>query len=143
MEKKRSKGIILFSILFLVSAIFNFIAPPQNTHWVVYPKMFTAVIFPSLMLLISIGLFILSKWGRILAILFALSKVLEWLWNIGVILWNTGCWYYWLCTNKVEEIPPNTLQHYISSAVMGLIVIILWLIPVYYLTRPKVREQFK
>ena len=143
MEKKMPKGVILFSILFLVIAIYNFVFPLYKTQWVVYPKMFVAFIFPSLMLLISIGLFIMSKWGRILTILFALYKILEWIWNIGVIFWNTGCWYYWLHTGKVKEIPPGTIQQYLSSAVIGVLVIVSWLIPVYYLTRPKVKEMFR
>ena len=134
MEKKRSKGVILFSILFLVSAVYNFILPLYKTQWVVYPKMFTTLIFPSLMLLISVGLFIVSKWGRVLAILFSLSKTIEHVWNIGVFI-------YWLMSGKVQ-VPSQTFDYYLPRVIAGIAIIILWLVPVYYLTRSKVKEQF-
>ena len=134
MEKKRSTGVILFATLFLIGAASNIIFPLYKTHWIVYPKMFVVLIFPSVMLLISIGLFMLKRWGRVLAILFSLSKIVEHMWNIGVFI-------YWLISGKVQ-MPSQTFDYYLPRVIAGVAVIILWLIPIYFLTRPNVREQF-
>jgi hypothetical protein len=135
MEKKRPTGVTIFSVIFFAIAVSNIIFPLLKTHWVVYPKIFVTFIFPSLMLLISVGLFMLKKWGRILAILFPFSKIAEQIWNISVFC-------YWIISGKLQ-IPSTGFDYYLPRIIMGFVAIIILLIPIYYLTRPKVKEQFK
>lgn len=112
-------GIWLFGILFLSAAVYNFYHPLLAGYWFTYPPWFAQYVFPLFLLLISIGLLMKFKLVRIIAILFALSKVLEQIYNLSFSYGD------------------------VSKISLSLAVMLSWLIPILYLGIPKVKEHFK
>ena len=129
MEKKRSKGIIILGVYLLlctIPAVFAAIiggmsvsrvgSPPEVALDIILHILF--ITSPIAFLVAAVGLLELKNWARILTMI--LSPILMYITCFGVcILFN---------------LPPILML--VTFAILFVIII-------YYLTRPKIKEQFK
>jgi len=112
-------GIRALGLFLLSAAVYNFYHPLLEGHWWTYPVWFAQYVFPLFLLIVGIGLLMRSKWARTIVILFILSKVLEWVWNLSFSYGD------------------------ISKISLSIAVLVALFIPILYLGLPKVTEQFK
>ena len=111
-------GIWFLGLLFVSAAFYDFSNPLLMGHWFTYPLWFAQYVFPIFLLAIGIGLVFSLKWARCIAILFAFSKVFEYIWN--------------LCFSYGD----------MSKISLSIAVMMSWIIPMMYLGMPSVRRQF-
>jgi len=156
MEKKRSKGLmvfatleILFGLLGLVgsnqcaitTAAYSGISTSNAFVLMFFPETFFIFLFflilsmaPVLAILSGIGMFKLRNWGRILGI--AAASVFLAIVQILILIWLLPTYLYY-ATHRI-----GTWEGY--GPFFSLLFITFFLVwCIYYLTRPKVKEQFK
>jgi len=88
----------------------------------------------SLLLVSSVGLALLKSWGRILTIISSL----------GIILFTLQrSWFFHSAILAHKQNYQVNLSKYFKSYYVSLVVIVLFSLLIYYLTRTKVKEQFR
>lgn len=143
METKRSKGITILSI-----AIICFVLYPVTT-WLLriqvlksfiyqYPIIFGAsLLFMVILLVCAIGVYLLKNWARVSLLIILLISTVSTSWRL-------------IAGSRILErqsIVSSTGQAAMRVARYSFLVssvfIVLYIAAMYFLTRPKVKEQFK
>lgn len=135
---KRTTGVRIFALIIMVILVCQFIIIFSNPDYMLPQNIFTwekehfsenwfKSLFIIAIFILSpsiVGIFLLKNWGRIIAIWAALLLLLNMLGQL--IIWPNGLYYYGILSlilcSFIDIIAPFML---------------------YYLTRPKVKEQFK
>lgn len=132
MEKKRSIGVTMFGWILILYSIVGLIKRALFlVNWDFhkgFPLEVTSDWILVLFLIAGVGLVKLKNWGRRLVILAALIKLFFYLKSL-----------YLAFTPAYKNATGITISFWISIAIFGII----YLLIIYYFTRPKVKEQFK
>ena len=135
MEKGRLKGVlfiggiyILFGILyFLIGAKFRI---AKTEEFIInYPRLMLKYIWPGISIVVGLGLILYKKWARMLAIVLSVLKAISEIWNTYTLVL-----YYGAGANIKYLLGKGSV--YFSALLISFVFI-------YYLTRPKIKKQFK
>jgi len=136
-DKKRSIGVTLFSLLFIASSLatllFGYIPTGSILYLLVYPGILIAgktvgTILGLIFLLLGIFLFMLKEVARRIFIIIQAILLVA---GVGYGFWSTA----WVTGNAGAKI--------MAILVYPIVFNILPIIFIIFFTRPKVREQFK
>lgn len=134
MEKKRSVSLSILGILFILNGlggfktIFLYPAIVKNLVFLTYGVFYTVAV-----IITGVGILLLRRWARIMALFFVAIKTIQLI--AGII---TDIPMIKKSAEFASVHPP------ISSLIIATIIIfIVGCGVMYYLTRPKIKEQFK
>ncbi len=127
MEKKRSVGVTVVGVLFIIFPVSNiFLAGILGYYYTPLQYLFRGffVLYP---VITGIGILLLKEWARKLAIIFAiLTTILA----------------IFVCLAK-SFINPEIFFKNVYDLIANISMIIIGSLLLYFFTRPKVKEQFK
>jgi len=142
MEKKRSVGVTLLGIIFillglpsLLIALLAGISGYYGKGLKLLIDIFMRIIFigtPGALIFSGIGLLSLKKWGRICAIITAIA--------ISLVLCGYGIAGFIVKSSSIDK---SCISWDISFTRFCFFSALFFLLVIFYLTRPKVKEQFK
>ena len=129
---KRLKGLTIIAFLLIILGFFNLSSPfycsyiLQNIPYLIY-----SILYGLVAIIIGLGIFTLKKWARVAAIIVITISAIDAAYKtiIDIKRWGEG----------QHELQITFL---LFSALLIMIAVGLWGIILYYLTRPKVKEQF-
>ena len=134
MEKKRSKGVtalaIFLSLYILPACVIGFYAgitglsgnsPYNNLSFKAGRLLY--MLSPLIFLISAIGIFMLKAWGRILTLVL----------SVGILLFSVY--------GVFDAFKALALNQF--SIILFFIILVTFSSAIYYLTRPKVKEQFR
>ena len=134
MEKKRSVGVTVIGILFILQALFSFgILLTRPSLAKDLPSLVYVISYSMVLAITGVGIFLLKRWALILSLALITAKTIQLIWmsilDIGTVSKSPEFAY---------NIPP-------VGVLIALIIIFIFVGGgvIYYLTRPKVKEQFK
>ncbi len=132
MEKKRSKGVTIFAILFLIWAVWEliyFISYQNKTPFI--SSMFSIEILLSA--ITGIGALLLLEWTRKIIIIYALASI-----AIAILFYDS------LLKLFGGRVTTTDIEVKTLASHMTVIARILWrMFIIYFFARPKIKEQFK
>lgn len=148
MEKKRSAGVIFLAIIFLIlsmpGAAVAFIAFVSGSNikglWDLLLEIFMRILFivtPLALFMSSLGMLCFEKWGRLCAVIAATAIVLI-LWGYGI---NGLRYQISLMSSNMSDTAAN-ISFVILFSRFCFISALFFILVVFYLTRPKVKEYF-
>jgi len=127
MEKKRSIGVTLFPILYIV---FSFIFGMFSISNVDMPVYLLFALLCLAFIIANIGVLLTREWGRKLYLIFV------WVYTAIVC-------YFWYGFTRVMALPYSKYPLIQAQDLWILLPIVLCVLSVIYFTRPKVKEQFR
>lgn len=141
MERKPSKGVIFWASLFIISSIlgildFNRHIPQSQVKFLMMITLMYIFILHIATIFSGIYLLKLKEFARRMTIVLCLIP-------IGNAFFIICDFYFFHAFNYEKGIAENILKHPIIMVVYLFIWISIFLLPVFFFTRPTVKEQFK
>jgi len=129
---KRFKGLTIIALVFILLGLFTLSSLFYHSYILRnIPYLIYFILYGLVPIIIGIGIFALKKWARIAAIIVITINAIDAAYKtiIDIKRWGAG----------LHEFQITFL---LFSAFLIIIAVGLWGIILYYLTRPKVKEQF-
>lgn len=138
MEKKRSVGVSVLGVLFIVIGAMGLVGYLAALHHIFHPIWLVALVVYA-HISFGIGILGLRPWGRITALWSSICFIIVRLANVGNDLRSY---------EKIQEIANPGNKVYLESIfrleiILSIIPMAFYLFIIYFLTRSKVKEQFK
>lgn len=138
MDKKRSVGVSVASLVLIIFfgysfLFFTFLFPAKNSPWFIVLRYALCIIVSLLGLIASIFVLDIKRWAR-KSILYSCSFFL----GLGII--SDGVQ---LVISKWLGVQSLLIRFYVVFSIKKFGLYIFWLLLIIFLTRPKVKQQFK